>query len=167
MAKYCSKFHALTQDCPNPQNNLTHEQIRELRVAFDHFDSTRKGYVLKPDLRKMLRIIGHNLEDKEVDIMITIVDHDKNNRIDFGEFLHLVATLETEENREVDVRSAFHSFDTQDKGFILSQDIEAALLVLLKKESCETRKDIIRHFKLNTEREVSFEEFKGMINAKW
>ena len=45
---------------------------------------------------------GYNLEDKEVDILITIVDHDKNNKIDFGEFLHLVATLETEEKREVD-----------------------------------------------------------------
>ena len=45
---------------------------------------------------------GYNLEDKEVDILIAIVDHDKNNKIDFGEFLHLVATLETEEKREVD-----------------------------------------------------------------
>ena len=111
---YAKKFQALTEStndaCPDPLDNLSHEQIRELRMAFDHFDSAKKGYVLKPDLRKMLRIIGYNLEDKEVDIMITIVDHDKNNKIDFGEFLHLIATLETEENREVLVIFSYFLF---------------------------------------------------------
>ena len=60
MAKYCKKFHTLTKDCPSPEKSLSEEQIEELRSAFDMFDSAKKGYVLKPDLRKMLRIIGKN-----------------------------------------------------------------------------------------------------------
>ena len=60
MAKYCKKFHTLIKNSPSPKANFCNEQIEELRSAFDMFDPANKGYVLKPDLRKMLRTIGKN-----------------------------------------------------------------------------------------------------------
>ena len=57
-SRYCKKFHALTKGCPSTEIGLSNEQVQELRSAFDMFDKSKADFVLKPDLRKMLKIIG-------------------------------------------------------------------------------------------------------------
>ena len=52
---------------------LTPEDIIELRGAFRLFDKHNVGYVLKPDLREMLKTIGYNLNDKTLETLITKV----------------------------------------------------------------------------------------------
>ena len=96
---------ALTQE--QVRERLTPEDIHELENAFQLFDKHNVGFVLKPDLREMLQTIGYNLNDKELEHMITTVDVDNNRQIDIDEFIVLIANLETEEKHEEESKSLF------------------------------------------------------------
>ena len=87
---------------------LTPEDISELRGAFRLFDKHNLGYVLKPDLREMLKTIGYNLNDKTLETLITKVDVDNNRKIDINEFIVLIANLESEEKQEEEGKNTLY-----------------------------------------------------------
>ncbi|XP_053380399.1 uncharacterized protein LOC123564203, partial [Mercenaria mercenaria] len=64
------------------------DQIRE---AFKVFDKENKGYLTVDELRHIMTNLGERLEDEEVDEMISIVDADGNNQIDYEEFTQMLA----------------------------------------------------------------------------
>ena len=84
------------------EKRLSAEDIRELRNVFELFDEHNLGYIPQPDLRDMLSSIGYNLTNSLLDHLVAIVDVDNNGKIDFEEFLDLIANLETEEKHDKD-----------------------------------------------------------------
>ena len=84
------------------EKRLSPDDIRELRNAFDLFDEHNLGYIPEPDLARMLSTIGYNLRQNTLDNLVAIVDVDKNGKIDFSEFIDLIANLETEEKHDKD-----------------------------------------------------------------
>ena len=84
------------------KKRLSPEDIRELQNAFDLFDEHNLGYIPKPDLAHMLSSIGYNLTQSFLDNLVAIVDVDNNGKIDFSEFIDLIANLETEEKHDND-----------------------------------------------------------------
>ena len=77
------------------EERLSPEHIEHLRSAFRSFDKQKTGYIVKPDLRNVLKSLGHNPPDKVVDELILSVDLDQNKKLDFDEFLEMIANLES------------------------------------------------------------------------
>ena len=77
------------------EERLSSEHIQHLRSAFKSFDKQKTGYILKPDLRNLLKSLGHNPPDNVVDELILSVDLDLNKKLDFDEFLEMIANLES------------------------------------------------------------------------
>ncbi len=59
---------------------------RELRDAFKVFDSDGSGSISRIEMKKLLKRLGQNLSDAELDAMMDEVDTDGNGEIDFEEF---------------------------------------------------------------------------------
>ena len=53
-------------------------------------------YIKKPDLRSLVKSLGHNPPDKVMDELILSVDCDQNKKLDFDEFLEMIVILESE-----------------------------------------------------------------------
>lgn len=70
---------------------LTDEQIEEFRDAFSVFDQNGDGTINAKELGIVLRSLGQNPTEKELQEVINTVDDDKNGLLDFSEFLHLMA----------------------------------------------------------------------------
>ena len=94
------KFDSLTPE--QIQERLSAADIHELRKVFNLYDEHNLGYIPKPDLRDMLSSIGYNLTNSMLDNLVAIVDVDNNGKIDFDEFIDLIANLETKEKHEND-----------------------------------------------------------------
>ena len=77
-------------------NRFTPDQIREYNDAFCLLDTGNKGYIPSTMLRDMLKTIGCNPTDVDLE-NITIVIDDGNGEIDFDEFMLLITQLETSE----------------------------------------------------------------------
>ena len=66
--------------------HLTEEQVIQYREAFRIFDRDGTGTISRSELSRAIRALGQNTTDKELDAMISEVDHDGNGQLDFPEF---------------------------------------------------------------------------------
>ncbi len=55
------------------------------------FDKDGKGEISAKELITVLRALGNNPTEEELEIMIEEVDEDKSGTIDFSEFLEMMA----------------------------------------------------------------------------
>ncbi|KAM1789794.1 hypothetical protein ACFX12_033919 [Malus domestica] len=70
---------------------LTDEQIIEFKEAFCLFDKDGDGCITTKEYETVMRYLGHNPTEVELEDMISEVDADQNGTIDFSKFLNLMA----------------------------------------------------------------------------
>jgi Ca2+-binding EF-hand superfamily protein len=71
---------------------LTQEEIDACREAFLAFDKDHSGTIDHWELKCVLELMGQKPTEEEIFSMISEVDDNASNSIDFGEFLQVVAT---------------------------------------------------------------------------
>ncbi|KAK2988579.1 hypothetical protein RJ640_001513, partial [Escallonia rubra] len=71
--------------------HLTEEQIAEFKEAFNLFDKDGDGSITTKELGTVMRSLGQNPTEVELQDMINEVDADQNGTIDFPEFLNLMS----------------------------------------------------------------------------
>ena len=70
--------------------NLTENQKEEFKEAFSLFDKDGDGTVSTKELGQVMRTLGQNPTESELNDMIKEVDIDGNGEIDFEEFVDLM-----------------------------------------------------------------------------
>ena len=70
-------------------DQLTEEQIAEFKEEFSLFDKDGDGTITTKELGTVMRSLGQNPTEAELQDMINEVDADGNGTIDFPEFLTL------------------------------------------------------------------------------
>nr|KAF6409200.1 calmodulin 3 [Rousettus aegyptiacus] len=72
-------------------DQLTEEQIAEFKEAFSLFDKDGDGTITTKELGTVMRSLGQNPTEAELQDMINEVDADGNGTIDFPEFLTMMS----------------------------------------------------------------------------
>ncbi|ELV13540.1 Calmodulin [Tupaia chinensis] len=72
-------------------DQLTEEQIAEFKEAFSLFDKDGDGTITTKELGTIMRSLGQNPTEAELQDMTNEVDADGNGTIDFPEFLTMMA----------------------------------------------------------------------------
>ena len=71
----------------NHKSNLTHDQLVELRRAFEMLDTDKSGYLEAQELKSMLVGLGQGeVTDQEAEKLLEAADLDGDGRINFKEF---------------------------------------------------------------------------------
>lgn len=79
---------SLTPKAARSKNRMDLETAREFKKVFDKADTNRDGGV---DIEEMKSIFGESFENKKIERIFKRYDLDKNNKLDFGEFLKMIA----------------------------------------------------------------------------
>ena len=90
----------------------------EFKEAFLMFDTDGDGCVTTKELGTVMRSLGQNPTEAEIQDMINEVDADGNGNIDFPEFLTMMARKMKDVDSEEEIREAFRVFDQDGNGFI-------------------------------------------------
>ncbi|XP_066109908.1 calmodulin-alpha-like [Saccopteryx bilineata] len=98
-------------------NQLTKEQIAEFKEAFSLFDKDGDGATTTKELEIVMRSLGQNLTEAELQDMINEVDADGNGTIDILEFLTMARKMKDTDSEE-EIREAFCEFDKDGNGYI-------------------------------------------------
>ncbi|KAF3692747.1 Calmodulin [Channa argus] len=113
----------ISDDCMSPKliprktyffddaDQLTEEQIAEFKEAFSLFDKDGDGTITTKELGTVMRSLGQNPTEAELQDMINEVDADGNGTIDFPEFLTMMARKMKDTDSEEEIREAFRVFD--------------------------------------------------------
>ena len=139
------------------------EQIAEFKEAFLLFDKDVDGTITK-ELGTVMRSLGQNPTEAELQDMINVVDVDGNVTIDFPEFLTIMARKmkDTDTDSEEEIRGVFCVFDKDSNGFI-----SAAKLRHMMTNLVEEVDEMIREADIDGDGQVNYEEFITMMTLKW
>eukprot|EP00112_Aurelia_sp_Birch-Aquarium-sp1_P000893 Seg1087.4 transcript_id=Seg1087.4/GoldUCD/mRNA.D3Y31 product=Calmodulin protein_id=Seg1087.4/GoldUCD/D3Y31 len=141
---------------------LSEEQIREFHDAFSVFDKKHEGHIGNNDIKLLMRSLGFNPTEMEVENMCMKVDYDGNGQVDFNEFVDLMLELENPELDQQSYLETFRAFDNTNKGYIQASLIREILFDVMGKRE-KDREHVIRVFQLDKDRRVTYPEFKLMI----
>jgi calmodulin len=109
----------------------------ELKMTFSLFDKDGDGTISIKDLGTVMRSLGQNPSDAELQDMIDRVDSDGDGALNFSEFL----TMLVKDIRDVDTDSeeemidAFKVFDEDGNGYINSAELRHVMTNLGRRSS--------------------------------
>ncbi|XP_077987608.1 calmodulin-like [Glandiceps talaboti] len=108
-------------------SGLSDEDIAEFWEAFSLFDKNGDGTISIWELGTVMRSLGQNPTDEELQDMIKGVDEDGNGEIDFEEFLTMMAKKLRDIDIDEEIRDAFRVFDKDGKGSISTKELKYVL----------------------------------------
>ncbi|CAK0892705.1 unnamed protein product, partial [Prorocentrum cordatum] len=148
-------------------DQLTEEQIAEFKEAFSLFDKDDgDGTITTKELGTVMRSLGQNPTEAELQDMINEVDADGNGTIDFPEFLSLMARKMKDTDTEEELIEAFKVFDRDGNGFISAAELRHRLTNLGEKLTDEEVDEMIREADVDGDGQINYEEFVKMMMAK-
>ena len=102
---------------------MTEEKIVEFKEAFSLFDKDRDGTITKKELGMVMRFLGQNPTEAELQDMVNKVDADGNGTIGFPKFLIMMAMKKKEADNLERVREAYKMFAHNGDDFISDTEL--------------------------------------------
>ncbi|KAI6685405.1 hypothetical protein NL676_031318 [Syzygium grande] len=146
-------------------DQLTDDQISEFKEAFSLFDKDGDGCITTKELGTVMRSLGQNPTEAELQDMINEVDADGNGTIDFPEFLNLMARKMKDTDSEEELKEAFRVFDKDQNGFISAAELRHVMTNLGEKLTDEEVDEMIREADVDGDGQINYEEFVRVMMA--
>merc|ERR1719246_119671 len=142
---------------------LTEEQIAEFKEAFSLFDKDGDGTITTKELGTVMRSLGQNPTEAELQDMINEVDADGNGTIDFPVFLSLMARKMKDTDTEEELVEAFKVFDRDGNGLISAAELRHVMTNLGEKLTDEEVDEMIREADVDGDGAINYQEFVRMM----
>merc|ERR1719436_1539685 len=113
----------------------------------------------------MLNALGQNPTDGELNVMIESIDTE-DGRIDFPDFLSLMAKKMKEADTEEELIEAFKVFDKNEDGFISALELRDCMKNLGEKLTDAEVDEMIREADMDGDGHINYDEFVKMMMAK-
>merc|ERR1712139_689932 len=111
------------ENMPKPKE-MTDEQKREVKEAFDLFDTDGSGAIDAKELKIAMQALGFEPSVDEVAKMVKDIDIDGNATVEFEEFIEMMEGKMSGKDPVEEMQKAFKLYDTEGKGKITVKDME-------------------------------------------
>ena len=139
--------------------SLTEEQTAEYREAFALFDKNGDGTITVVELGTVMRQMGQNPTEAELQDMINEVDADGDGTLDFDEFCNMMARRMKESDQEEELRERFKLFDKDGNGLIDRDELRMVMAQLGEKLSADDIDEMINDADRNGDGLIDYNEF--------
>ncbi|KAH0733762.1 hypothetical protein KY285_009469 [Solanum tuberosum] len=124
------------------------------------------GCITTKELGTVMRSLGQNPTEAELQDMINEVDADGNGTIDFPEFLNLMARKMKDTDSEEELKEAFRVFDKDQNGFISAAELRHVMTNLGEKLTDEEVDEMISEADVDGDGQINYDEFVKVMMAK-
>jgi len=145
--------------------SLTADELATFKEAFTVFDKNQDGTITTKELSTVMRSLGQNPTDAEVQDMINEVDVDGSGAIEFPEFCVMMVKKMQESDTENEIREAYRVFDKERTGMIEASEMRLILSNLPEKLSDAEIDEMLTTADKDGNGAFSYDEFRLMIGA--
>jgi len=144
------------------------EGKKKYRAAFDMFDKDGDGAISCRELGIVMRSLGINPNEVELQDMIQEHDTDGSGQIEFEEFCEMMLKHMEEDPRtqEEVYREAFRTFDKDGSGCISAEELRTVMGSLGETLTDEEIDQMIQEADIDKDGEINYEEFVQMMCGK-
>ncbi len=143
----------IEESISNPtNNNIDQESLNQIKETFSLFDQNNDNYITKQELTTLLRALGKNLTDLDINNLIT-ENNIQNDSINFEQFLVILNKI-TPRNTENDLLNAYELFDPENNGFIKVTEFKHIMTNLGEKLTTNEIENIIQELDTNNEGKI-------------
>ena len=142
---------------------LNDEQISEFKFAFFLFDKDGDGYISTDEVGTVMRSLGQNPTKAELNELIADVDQDDYGRVDFAEFLIMMARKMQDRDSEEDIKEAFRVFDKEGNGFITASELRHVLSNLGETLTEKQVEEILADADVDGDGQINYDELVKMM----
>ncbi|XP_071722374.1 calmodulin-6-like [Rutidosis leptorrhynchoides] len=147
-------------------DHFTDDQVYAFKEAFCLFDKDGDGSISTKELGTVMRALGQNPTEAEIQEMINEVDVDGSGAIDFPEFLNMMAKKMEDTNYEKELKEAFRVFDKDQNGFISATELNHVMMNLGQKLNKQEVDQMIQEADIDGDGQINFNEFVRLMMAK-
>ncbi|KAI6038533.1 hypothetical protein EDC04DRAFT_2693882 [Pisolithus marmoratus] len=131
----------------------------QFKEAFSLFDKDGDGTITTKELGTVMRSLGQNPTEAELQDMINEVDADGNGTIDFPEFLTMMARKMRDTDSEEEIKEAFKVFDKDGNGYISAAELRHVMTNLGEKLTDAEVDEMIREADVDGDGQINYDEF--------
>ncbi|KAL4361155.1 hypothetical protein GQ457_04G015180 [Hibiscus cannabinus] len=135
----------------------------EYERVLRYFDGDGDGKVSASELSHRLGQMGGKLVLNEALVAVEALDSNGDGLLDLQDLINLMDEDNGEEDKLRDLREAFGMYEEDGCGFITPKGLKKMLSKLGESKSIDDCKLMIKHFDLNGDGVLSFEEFRVMM----
>jgi len=139
------------------------QEHQELKETFKMFDLNNDGIITKEELGIVMKRLGRETNDRDLETMIRDVDTNGNGVVELDEFINMMKAQTRTMTSDEAVRQAFQVFDKNGDNFINKDEIRMAMNNLGENVTEAELNEMLQCMDLNKDGRVSFEEFKKMF----
>lgn len=147
---------------------LSDEEIEDFEDAFSVFDVNGNGTIKVGDVFPLIRSLGRNRHENEIWCYMNKLGLTANRKIKFVEFLRLMAALIRDENRTEHGLDAIRVFDSEQRGYISSAELEMALKCMpgSKQITDFELRDILRLADPDGDGRIHIPDFRSLVERQ-
>merc|ERR1719431_1407094 len=142
---------------------ITEEFIYEMKDAFNLFDEDGSGTICSKEMPTLLRAMGWNPTEAEVNTIMAEVDVDHNGKMDLAEFIVMMHNQVGSSDTMEEMRIAFRAFDTDGDGRISKEEFRVCMLNFGERFLEEDIELMVRLADHDDNGFIDFEEFVRML----
>ncbi|XP_078315546.1 uncharacterized protein LOC111129679 [Crassostrea virginica] len=163
-----ASVHASSSEILQPimAEYLTEEQLREMKLIFNMFDTNANGVIDAGELERVLHAMNQNPTPEEMEEFLVELDPEGTGEITFEAFLdYAPSRFRTEDEEMSMVREAFRVFDKDGSGYITLDEAKDILQRGENSISDEDLEDFFNQSDLDKDGRINYEEIRDAFEA--
>ena len=132
---------------------------QEYKEAFSMFDKDNSGKMSTKDLATVMRALGSNPTEAELQDMLKEVDSNNTGFITYNDFVNLMKRKMTDTDTEEEIKEAFRVFDRDNDGIISAAELRHIMTTLGEKLSDDEVDEMIREADTQGDGQIRYDNF--------
>jgi len=167
MSKYAQKSKQVTKKVERP--GLTHDEVEEIKQAFDLFDTNQTGQIDPKELKSAMQSLGFDTKNPTIFQLIADLDTPENAKrggVEFDNFVEAINNKLGDKESKEGIERIFNLFiDDPNQNTITLSSLRRIARELGEQMSNEELKDMLERASSNGT-ELTFEEFYEIMTKK-
>ena len=167
MSKYAQKSKQVTKKVERP--GLTHDEVEEIKQAFDLFDTNQTGQIDPKELKSAMQSLGFDTKNPTIFQLIADLDTPENAKrggVEFDNFVEAINNKLGDKESKDGIERIFNLFiDDPNQNTITLSSLRRIARELGEQMSNEELKDMLERASSNGT-ELTFEEFYEIMTKK-